>query len=152
MVVDHVDIAERYVCELWEERDLAVLEALVDEQYVLRDPISVLEGRDALAARLRDMPWSEVMIIIEDVVASGERAFVRCTWQAVHTGMFFGVEPTNKRVVVDVVQALTFGDGKIVEDMTYYDVYAVFEQIGALPSMDKLVQPKKLAPVLRLVP
>ena len=152
MVFDHAEIAQRYVIELWEERDVAVVDALVDEGYVLRDPISVIEGRRALGERLRDRTFRDVMIIIEDVICEDDRVVVRSTWQGVHHGPFFGVEPTKNRVVLDIVQVLTLHDGKVVEDSTYYDVYALFEQIGALPCVEKLAQPKRLAPVLRLVP
>src|SRR5688572_3704455 len=98
MVADHVEIAERYVIELLEERDINVVPALVDEQYVLRDPLSLLEGRDALVERLSDGTFDDVMIIIEDVIASQDRVVLRHTWQGVHRGLFYGVAPTERRV------------------------------------------------------
>jgi steroid delta-isomerase-like uncharacterized protein len=152
MVSDHVEIAERYVIELWEERDLDVVSALVDEDYVLRDPLCLLEGRDALVERLRDTTWADVMIVIEEVIASSERVVVRQTWQGVQQGDFYGIAATHQRVVLDVVHVLTIADDRVVEDSTYYDVYALFEQLGALPPVEKLAAPKRLAPVLRLVP
>jgi steroid delta-isomerase-like uncharacterized protein len=152
MVADHVEIAERYVIELWEERDLDVVPALVDEEYVLREPLCLLEGRDALAERLRDTTFGDVMIVIEDVIASGEHVVVRQTWQGVQQGDFYGIEATHQRVVLDIVHVLTIADGVVVEDSMYYDVYSLFEQLGALPPVEKLAAPKRLAPVLRLVP
>jgi steroid delta-isomerase-like uncharacterized protein len=152
MVVDHADIAQRYIIELWEERDLDVVSALVDEHYVLRDPLSLLEGRDALVERLRNDSFTDVMIIIEDVIAAHDRVVVRSTWQGVQSGPFLGLDATHKRAVLDVVHVLTIADGLVVEDSTYFDVYALFEQLGALPAPDKLAAPKRLAPVLRLVP
>lgn len=152
MVTDHVEIAERYVIELWEERDVDVASALVDEDYVLRDPLCLLEGRDALVERLRDTTWGDVMIVIEDLVAAGDKVVVRQTWQGVQHGDFYGIEATHRRVVLDVAQVLTIADGRVIEDSAYYDVYALFEQLGALPPVDKLAAPKRLAPVLRLVP
>ena len=152
MGADPAEIAQRYVIELWEERDLSVVSALVDEQYVLRDPLSLIEGRDALVERLRDTTFADVMIIIEDVIADDERVVVRHTWQGVHVGTFYGIEPTGNRVLLDVVQVLMLSDGKVIEDATYYDVYGLFEQLGALPSVDKVAAPKRPAPVLQLVP
>ena len=152
MVADHAEIAQRYVIELFEERALDVLSALVDDDYVLREPLALLDGRDALVERLCDTTFGDILIVIEDVIATDDRAVVRSTWQGVQYGTFYGVEATGKRVTLDVVQVLTFADGRVVEDCTYYDVYALFEQIGALPSVDKLAEPKRLAPVLRLVP
>jgi len=152
VLLEPAEIAQRYVIELWEERDLTVLDALVDESYVLRDPMTVIEGRPALAERLRDRTFRDVMIIIEDVIAEDDRVVVRSTWQGVHVGTYFGIEATKHRVVLDLVQVLTLADGKVCEDATYFDVYSLFEQIDALPSVDKLAQPKRLAPVLRLVP
>jgi len=152
MVADHAEIAQRYVIELFEERALDVLSALVAEDYVLREPLALLEGRDALIERLRDTTFGDVMIVIEDVTAADDRAVVRSTWQGTQRGAFYGAEATGQRVMLDVVQVLTISDGRVVEDCTYYDVYALFEQIGALPPVDKLAEPKRLAPVLRLVP
>ncbi len=152
MVADHVEIAERYIIELWEERDVSVAPALVDDEYVLRDPLCLLEGRDALVERLRDTTWGDVMIVIEEVVATADKVVVRTTWQGIQRGALYGIEPTHKRAVLDVVSVLTIVDGCVVEDSTYYDVYALFEQLGVLPPVEKLASPKRVAPVLRLVP
>ena len=152
MAVDAAEIAQRYIIELCEERDLAVVSALVAEPFVLRDPLTLLEGRDALVERLRDTPWMDVMIIIEDILAADDRVIVRHTWRGTQQSTFYGVEPTGQRVTLDVVQALTITRGKVVEDTTYFDAYALFEQLGALPPVEKLAEPKRLAPVLRLVP
>lgn len=152
MVVDHVEIAQRYVIELWEERAVDVVPALVDEHYVLRDPLSLIEGRDALVERLRDATFADVIIVIEDVMAAAERVVVRQTWQGVQRGAFFGVEPTGNRVMLDIVKVLTMTDGKVGDDATYYDVYALFEQLGALPPPEKLASTRRATPVLRLVP
>lgn len=152
MADDAAEIAQRYIIELCEERDLAVVSALVAAEFVLRDPLTLLEGRDALVERLRDTPWMDVMIIIEDIVAVDDRVIVRHTWRATQQSTFYGVEPTGQRVTLDVVQALTIVDDKVIEDTTYFDAYGLFEQLGALPPVEKLAAPKKLAPVLRLVP
>jgi steroid delta-isomerase-like uncharacterized protein len=152
MVSDHVEIAQRYIIEVLEERDLDVLSALVGDSFVLREPLALLEGRDALVERLRDTTFDDVIIVIEDLIASGDQVVARSTWHASHRGAFYGFDATGNRIVLDVVQMLTFADGRVVEDVTYYDTYALFEQIGALPPVDKLAVPKRLAPVLRLVP
>jgi steroid delta-isomerase-like uncharacterized protein len=152
MVADHVDLAQRYVIDLWEERDLAVVAALVDEEYVRRDPLSLLEGRHALVERLHDTTFGDVMIIIEDITAADDRVVVRATWQAVQHGPFYGVNGTGARVMLDIVTILRITNGRIVEDSTYFDVYSLFEQLGALPPVDQLMAPKRLAPVLKLVP
>ena len=152
MAADAAEIAQRYIIELCEERDLAVVSALVAEPFVLRDPLTLLEGRDALVERLRDTPWMDVMIIIEDILTADDRVIVRHTWRGTQQSTFYGVEPTGQRVTLDVVQALTIARGKVVEDTTYFDAYALFEQLGALPPVEKLAEPKRLAPVLRLVP
>ena len=152
MVSDHVEIAQRYVIELLEERNLDVIYGLVDDSFVLREPLGLLEGRDALIERLRDTTFCDVMILIEDVIASGDQVVVRATWQGVQCGPFFGIEATHNRVLLELVQVLTITDGRVVEDNTYYDAYALFEQLGALPAVDKLAAPKRLAPVLRIVP
>lgn len=152
MSPDPVEIAQRYVIELWEERALDVVPALVNEHFVLRDPLSLVEGRDALVERLRDATFADVMIVIEDVMAAGDRVVVRQTWQGMHRGAFFGVGATGRRVLLEVVQVLTITDGKVAEDATYYDVYALFEQLGALPPPHKLATTKRPTPVLRLVP
>jgi steroid delta-isomerase-like uncharacterized protein len=152
MIPDSVEIAQRYVIELWEERSLAVVSALVDEHYVRRDPLSLIEGRDALRERLRDPAFADVLIVIEDVMAAGDRVVVRQTWQGMHRGEFFGVGATGNRVMLELVQVLTIADGKVAEDATYFDVYALFEQLGALPPPDKLATRKRPTPVLRLVP
>lgn len=152
MAGDHRDIARRYVTEIWEQRAVDVVPALVDEHYVLRAPLSVVEGRAALVEHLRDATFADVRIEIDDVMTVAERVVVRQTWHGVQRGPFFGVEPTGKRLALDIVQVLTVSEGKVAEDASFYDVHALFGQLGATPPPDKLASPRRATPVLRLVP
>jgi predicted ester cyclase len=150
-----IEIAQRYLIEVCEEGNLDVLDTLVHPQVVLRDPLTLYaSGRTALRERLlRDAAsFCDVSIVIEDVAATGARLFVESTWRARHAGDFLGVAATDRRVVLTRIDTLHVAHGRIVELVTHYDLYALFQQLDALPRPDKLAAPKRAAPVLRLVP
>lgn len=54
------------------------------------------------------------------------------TWQVKHAGDFMGVPTEGKETTVKGVSVLTFKDGKIASEYSYWDAATILRQLGAL--------------------
>lgn len=61
-----------------------------------------------------------------------EGGAVEWTWNAKHAGDFMGVPAAGKETNTRGVSILTFKGGKIASQHDYWDVAAVFRQLGAI--------------------
>ena len=73
--------------------------------------------------------FDRVNVRVEDVVVDGDRIAWRWRFEGVHTGVFAGVEPTNKSVSFCGVNLQTVHDGKVVEHWTLADVAGALRQL-----------------------
>jgi predicted ester cyclase len=76
---------------------------------------------------------SDLSYAVEDMVADGDKVWVRLKARSVHTGRFMGLPPSGKSVVIDVIDISRFENGKIVEHWGVPDRLGLMEQLGALP-------------------
>ena len=152
MAVHLLEIARRYVIECLEEADIAVLRRLVHRDVVRRGPMGEVSGIAALEEQVLDDRFSDVCVVLDDVIASGDQAVIRYTWHALHRGELFGIAPTYKRLEMPVIEVIRVERDKIVEADVMFDCYALFEQLGMLPRPYQLAPPRVTRPVLRLVP
>lgn len=148
----HVEIARRYVIEVLEEGNIDVLRRLVDTKFVRRDPMGEVSGIAAVERQLLGVPdvFSNIFILIDDIVATDDQIVVRYAWHATHHGELFGIPATEKRIALAMVEVLQLRGNTIVEADVYYDRYALFEQLGVVPAQQGLAPRPR--PVLRLVP
>jgi steroid delta-isomerase-like uncharacterized protein len=78
--------------------------------------------------------FSDAHFTIEDLVAAGDRAALRYTLRATHTGPFMGGAPTGRRVEVRGMTLLRFEGGRVAERWQHLDDLGFLQQIGALPA------------------
>ena len=92
-----------------------------------------LGGHNAIVALFKasfpDMEWQ-----ITEMIAEGDRVVARTTMVATHTGDFFGIPPTGKRVSVDGIHILRIADGRIAEHWGNNDDLGLMRQLGVIPS------------------
>jgi steroid delta-isomerase-like uncharacterized protein len=67
---------------------------------------------------------------IEDLIAEGDKVVARVTMTGTHTGDFWGVPPTGRRVNLTAIYIVRIADGKIVEHWGEEDGIKVFKQLG----------------------
>ena len=151
MAANTFDIARRYVIEVLEEANLDVLRGLVAEDFVRRGPMGEVSGSASLEVQVQDERFSDICIMIDDIIATDEQAVIQYTWHAVHRGELFNIAPTDKRLQMQVVEIIRIENDRVAESDVYYDVYSLFEQLGMLPKPWQLAPPRVTRPVLRLV-
>ena len=99
-------------------------------------PYAAVSGLEALAALsvLRDVAFSNVVILYRGLDEVGNRAFAEWVIEADHTGpLVLGedavLEPTGRHVTLPGVTVADFRDGKIRSYRTYFDDVSLIEQI-----------------------
>jgi steroid delta-isomerase-like uncharacterized protein len=142
MGVDNTALAKRYLTEVWDKGNLKVVDELVDENIVLEDPMvpQPVKGIQVVRDRLNEMSnmFSDTNITIKETFASGDTVVIRHQWSGKHVGDFYGIKPTNKRLTCDSIEVIKIKNGKVVENVTYFDAYSMFQQLGVLPPPDQL--------------
>jgi predicted ester cyclase len=69
-------------------------------------------------------------IVLDDVVAEGDRIAVRFHVTGRHEGEFLGMAPTGRSIHVDAQAIMRFADGRVVERWTTADLMGLMGQIG----------------------
>ena len=70
----------------------------------------------------------------EDVLSSGDKVVARTKATGTHEGEFMGMPPTGKRVDVQLIDIVRFGDdGLAHEHWGVFDTLAMMQQLGAVP-------------------
>lgn len=121
--------------------ELSPLNDLLDEDVHSHDPMNPQDtiGLDGVRSEYR--MWRSAFdfsMTVEDVLAQGDRACARWTWNATHTGDFLGISPTGRRVSMTGLTLFRFGDnGKIAELWWQHDQLGLMQQVGALDELEQ---------------
>src|SRR5829696_3736523 len=97
-------IMRQYFEGAWEQGNLELLDELLAPDYVNHNPATPEmptgpEGVKAVVSMFRSgMP--DLKVVIEDMIAEGEKVATRYTLEGTHEGELFGVQPTGKRISI----------------------------------------------------
>lgn len=95
----------------------------------MRGPAGYLTIIGMMRAGFPDIQW-----VLEDMVVEGEKVAARFTMRGTHQGMFFGVPPSGRKIVVPAMNIYRLSNGKFIEEYGQPDMLGLLQQIGALPS------------------
>jgi ketosteroid isomerase-like protein len=116
--------------------DSVDLGTLFTEDVVGWSPYASVSGLTALAelSTLRDIAFSNVVILLRSVDEVGNRVYAEWLIEADHTGPLVldddvVVEPTGRHVQLAGVSVADFREGKIRSYRTYFDDLSMIEQI-----------------------
>ena len=125
----------RLVEEAQVKGNLAVVDEILAEDFVDHSPLGGLpptrEGVRMLFAGMRQA-FPDLQIVISEQIAEDDRVMTRKNFRGTHRGEFMGVPPNNAPIDFEVIDILTFRDGRIVEHRVIVDRYELLRQLGAL--------------------
>lgn len=78
--------------------------------------------------------FPNMRLVIEDLIAAGDRVAVRWTFHGTHQGDFHRIPPTGRQVTMSVIEINRVSDGKVAEHWVQFDQLGVLQQLGAVPS------------------
>jgi len=123
---------------VWEEGNIDLVDELLAPDYVNHSPATPdqptdPEGVKAVVGMFRDaMP--DLRVIIEDMIAEGDKVVVRYTLEGTHEGKLFGVPPTGQRLSIKSISVERVSDGKIREHWRVTDSLDMMQQLGVIPA------------------
>ena len=129
---------------LYEEmntRNLAARLALLDEVVApdFVEHTEQLRGRDAFKQFHTEFTegFSDIHRTIEDIIAEGDKVWIRVTYAGTHTGEFRGLAPTGKKAKWTTVQIYRIADGKFIERWAVSDSLELLNQLGVIEYTDR---------------
>jgi steroid delta-isomerase-like uncharacterized protein len=130
------DIVRRF-WSVWEEGSIDLVDELLAPDYVNRTPATPdqptgPEGVKGVVGMFRSgMP--DLKVVIEDMIAEGDKVAVRYTLEGTHEGELFGVPPTGRRLSIKSIAVERVSDGKIREHWRVTDSLDMMQQLGVVP-------------------
>jgi steroid delta-isomerase-like uncharacterized protein len=76
--------------------------------------------------------FPNIEVVVEDVIAEGDKVAARCSVRAKHTGDNLGVAASNAPVDFTGMTIARVRDGKIIEAWNNFDFMRMNKQIGAI--------------------
>jgi steroid delta-isomerase-like uncharacterized protein len=77
--------------------------------------------------------FPDMEMVLDDLIAEGDRVVDRITVRGTHTGEFMGIPPSGKRFEMEEIHIARIVDGKIVERWAQFDMFGLLQQLGAIP-------------------
>jgi steroid delta-isomerase-like uncharacterized protein len=122
---------------VWEEGNLSLVDELLAPDYVNHSPgmpgqPEGPEGVKAVVNMFRSgLP--DLKVVIEDVIAEGDKVMMRYKIEGTHEGELFGVQPTGRRVSIESITVERVSGGKIREHWRVTDTLDMMQQLEAIP-------------------
>jgi steroid delta-isomerase-like uncharacterized protein len=127
----------RQFWRVWEEGNIDLVDELLAPDYVNRTPATPdqptgPEGVKGVVGMFRTgMP--DLKVVIEDMIAEGDKVAVRYTLEGTHEGELFGVPPTGRRLSIKSIAVERVSEGKIREHWRVTDSLDMMQQLGVVP-------------------
>ena len=135
---ENKSIVRRFI-EAYNNRNLDYLDLI--DNFVAQDYVdhSNRVGREGLkqlfAMGLNALPdWHET---IEDIIAEGDKVWIRLSYTGTHKGEFMGISPTGKKITSKAVDIYRIANGKLAEYWNVTDNINIFKQVGAIEVTEK---------------
>jgi len=148
MSMDPTDVVERFFTEVWNRRDFAALDEIVDQTCVTHqvrsasEPISTA-ARGPQALRQHIEAWlaafPDIRVTTDLRCACGNDVISWVTMRGTHRAAWQGVPPTGREITIRTVAQHRIEDGRIVEDWVMVETLGFYQQLGLIPSMQELL-------------
>jgi ketosteroid isomerase-like protein len=134
--IDENKAVVRRAAETHNDRDRDGFLACYSDQLL----VHVGEGTEPLVVT-PDQHWAAVLSwadrfegfseAIQEMIAEGDRVFLRSRYSGIHRGVWRDIEPTGRLVEWDAWQVLRFEDGVIAEERMLMDTMTLVEHLTA---------------------
>lgn len=117
---------------------------MTDSKTLISDYLRTLSGHPKTAELIRQYVADEGLakhiadveaafpsyeIVVEDLLAEGDKVVARGEFRGVHRGPFAGVEATGKSVSAGLIIIYAVANGRIVDHWMQFDLFALLQQL-----------------------
>ena len=138
MSEENKEVLRRWFDEVWNKGRAETIDELFDEDGIAHglsdDPSKPIKGPGEFRPfyTMFRQAFPNMEIIIEDMVAEGDKVAARCSVRAKHEGEFMGRAATQSPVEFTGMTILRINNGKIVEAWNNFDFLTMNKQLGDL--------------------
>ncbi|MDX1687758.1 MAG: ester cyclase [Candidatus Promineifilaceae bacterium] len=128
-------VARRFLDELWNQSNFAIVDELLASDYDGHSS-TVIRGADGAVGfipRLR-AAFPDFQFTVVDQIAEGDKVATRWKLYGTHEGPFQGVPASGEQIEMTGITIFRIANGKLIEGWTNEDVFGMMQQIGAIPS------------------
>ncbi|HXG77570.1 MAG TPA: ester cyclase [Gaiellaceae bacterium] len=118
---EHKDLVRRYYEQVINGRDLDAVEVFFADAHVVE---GVRRGCFAYFEAFPDLHVS-----LDELVAEGDRVFVRSTMTGTHDGEYKGIPPTGRNVAAETAEVFRIADGRFVGYWCLANVAGLMRQL-----------------------
>lgn len=138
MSEENKQLLRRWFDEVWNNGRADAIEELFDENGIAHglsdDPSNPIIGPRGYRPfyEVFRQAFPNLMIVIEDMVAEGDKVAARCSVRGKHEGDFMGRAATQSPVEITGMTIVRIDNGKIVEAWNNFDFMTLYKQVGYL--------------------
>lgn len=130
--MDNKAIIERFAEELWQKRNVDIIDELFHEDAIIHSPFNILQGRPSMreiAERWLEA-FPDLEITCHDMICEGDKVVCRWTAHGTHMGGFFDTTPTHQEITYSGVTTFEIQEGKVAEYWALVDMHAILSQLN----------------------
>ena len=126
-------IVRRFNKEFLEEGNTSVLDELVHPDFVNHTAApGVAKGKEGLihfVNGIMRVSFPDLSVEIYEQVAENDLVTTRKAFHATHLGSFMGIEPTGKKIILNVIDIIRLKDEKYFEHWAIRDTQDLLRQL-----------------------
>jgi steroid delta-isomerase-like uncharacterized protein len=136
MSEENKELVRRWFDEVWNKGRADAIEEMFDENGIAHglsdDPSNPMKGpRDYRPFyKVFREAFPNLQVVIEDMVAEGDKVAARCSVRGKHEGEFLGRAATQSPVDFTGITIVRINNGKIVEAWNNFDFMKLHQQVG----------------------
>lgn len=123
--------------EVWSKGDLNLVDELVTQDYVERDPVlpDPIRGPEALKETIAMFREGapDLTKAVDETYVDDDTVVLPYTATGTHDGPILGIEPTGREIEVGGIFVYRVEQGRLAEGTDMWDAFGLLAQIGALP-------------------
>jgi len=138
MSEENKQLVRRWCAEVWNDGRADAIEEMFDENGIAHglsdDPSQPITGPRQFKpfhTLFRDA-FPNMEIVVEYMIAEGDKVAARCSVRAKHEGDFLGKEATQSPVEFTGMTIVRIANGKIVEAWNNFDFMRLHKQVGLI--------------------
>lgn len=131
-------LVRRWFDEVWNKGRADAIEEMFDEYGIAHglsdDPSNPIKGPRNFRpfhTTFRDA-FPNMVIVVEDMIAEGDKVAARCSVHGRHEGDFLGRAATQSPIEFTGITIVRIDNGKIVEAWNNFDFMALHTQVGLI--------------------
>jgi steroid delta-isomerase-like uncharacterized protein len=133
--VDPATVVGRYIEECWNRGRVDLVDELVAPDFVDHLPFDddLPEGNQGLKAAIRlvRMAFSDLHLLVEDMIAEDDRVVVRFRLEGTHNGRLAGQLASLRRVMITGMAIYRVEHFQIADQWCMFDLIGLMQQISA---------------------